>query len=71
MYQMVNSLAQGTEKKDEGQKKLDDLVPIKQLVIPKVINKDVKDADGDNFAEEFKVNYLTSNNNSNSMMKQR
>jgi hypothetical protein len=57
MYQMVNSLALGTEKKDEGQKKLDDLVPIKQLVIPKIINKDVKDADGDNFAEEFKVNY--------------
>lgn len=54
---MVNSLALGTEKKDEGQKKLDDLVPIKQLVIPKIINKDVKDADGDNFAEEFKVNY--------------
>jgi hypothetical protein len=57
MYQMVNSLAQGTETKEEGKEKLDDIVPIKQMVIPKVIQKDVKDADGNNYAAEFKVSY--------------
>jgi len=34
MFQYVNSLKSGTEKKEEGENKVEDFVPINQIAIP-------------------------------------
>ena len=55
MFQFVNNLARGTEKKDEGDKKIEELVPFKQMAVPYINTKTKAEVEAGAENEENKV----------------
>lgn len=61
MFQFVNNLARGTEKKDEVEKRIEELVPFKRIAVPYTNTKTKDEVDAGAENEENKVRMFTSN----------